>query len=69
MNRTVNVMKINRDTREIMLDDGSVLPMVTLSNADADDVDMEDATFATVQLPDGGWIAVMFEDFETRAPN
>lgn len=60
----LDVVAVNVADRQVMLEDGQVLDMASLHEADGDEVeDDEFAVFATVQLPDGKWIAVHFADY------
>jgi hypothetical protein len=65
LDTTVSVHAINREDREIMLEDGTILPMTCLHDATGEETDdMEEAVFATVELPDGRWVPVVLEDYD-----
>jgi hypothetical protein len=63
-NETVNVTAVMMEDRKVVLDDGTVLDMVELHDEEGEVEDIDDAVFATVQLPNGKWFCVHFADFE-----
>lgn len=66
----VSVDAINLGTREVFMADGTILPMSALHDDDGEETDdIDEATFATVELPDGSWIAVMFSNYVQRVLN
>lgn len=59
-----HIAAINKGQRQVILNDGSICPMASLHESDGEEVDdMEFAVFATVQLPDGTWTPVMFDEY------
>lgn len=65
MTLTVEVTAINLVDRQIMLADGTILPMTTLHELSGEETDdIEDAAFATVLLPNGKWVPIVFAEYE-----
>jgi len=61
----VNVVALNKSKRLLLLDDDTVVPMVSLCDSDGDEVsDIEDAVYTVFMLPDGKWSYCFFADYD-----
>lgn len=62
---TVSVAAISLSAQQVVLDDGTILEMDTLIDDEGDETDdIELAVVAVVQLTNGKWFVVKFDDFE-----
>lgn len=60
-----DVFSVNRTTKEVLLEDGTVIPIVILYDNLGDETDdMEEATVAVIEHKDQSWSVVILSEFD-----